>query len=291
MKKKYLLLSFVIVGVLTMMNTTKVVSKIAFTPPGYCGDPTTGLTCATSGCHGGSAQTITAQALTFKIGVDTNSLVTFDSTFKYAPHQTYFIYFDVTAHAYAYGFQMTALTANQNMAGAFAIVSPTTTKLSPGSPSYIGHKVANPNTHSWKFTWTAPATDSGAVTFYYAFNPGDSANFVALTAGSNIFAGTTTIHPSTGAGIEDISTKISDLRVYPNPVNGAFGLSFDLLKSAEASALIYTIDGKICRQLFNENLSGGNFNRNYNIASLPTGIYLVKLNIDGATITKKIVKE
>jgi hypothetical protein len=77
----------------------------------------------------------------------------------------------------------------------------------------------------------------------------------------------------------------------PNPVNGAFSLSFNVLQAGEASASLYSVDGKFCRQLFNENLSGGTFNRNYNIASLAAGIYLVKLNMGGATITQKIVKE
>jgi hypothetical protein len=92
-------------------------------------------------------------------------------------------------------------------------------------------------------------------------------------------------------GIENIVNNISGLQVYPNPIDGAFSLSFDVLKPGSASASIYSVDGKFCRQLFNENLSGGTFNRNYNIASLAAGIYLVKMNMGGATITKKIVKE
>jgi len=290
MKKKYLLLSFVIVGVLTMMNTTKVVSKIAFTPVGSCGDPTTNLTCIQSGCHGGTAQAVTAQDLALTIGTDTSSMVALDNNFKYTPSQTYYVSFKILAHAYAYGFQMTTLDASNTMAGSYTALTPANTKLLAGSPSYIGHKNANPAVSSWLFQWTAPATATGGVTFYYAFNPGDSANYVNTLPGANIFVGTTTVHVN-NTGIENIASNVSNLEVYPNPVNGAFSLSFDVIKGGTASAYIYTIDGKMTRQLFYENLSGGNFNRNYSIESLPAGIYLVQLNINGATVTKKIVKE
>jgi hypothetical protein len=298
MKKKYLLLSFVIVCVLAIINTTNVNSKIVFPAPGYCGDPTgtpAYTTCVTSGCHGGHPQPATAQNLNLRIGTDSNSLATFDNTFKYVPSQTYYISLAVLAPGYAWGFEMTALNPNTAMAGAFTVVNSLTEHLSPPNaplPSYISHLHANHNTSSWLFKWTAPATDS-AVTFYYAFNAGDSADFWAPPTGvpdSNIFADTVIVLANT-SGIENISSNISGLQIYPNPIDGAFSLSFDVLKEGNASASLYSVDGKFCRQLFNENLSSGSFSRNYNIASLAPGIYLVKLNIGGATVTKKIVKE
>ena len=290
MKKKYLLLSFVIICILGVINTTKVNSKIIFPPYGSSGDPTTQLTCVQSGCHGGTNQTVSSQNLSLKIGTDSNSLSTFDNTFTYSPGQTYYIKLKVLATGYAYGFQMTALTASQNMAGSFTVVSSATTKLQLGPPDYIGHLHANHSTNSWIYQWTAPAGDSGAVTFYYAFNAGDSTNFSNLLPDNNIYVGTTTIQKGFGVGVNEISSMVSDLEVYPNPVNGAFSLSFNLVKSGNVSASVYSVDGKLCRQLVNENMNSGAFNRNYNMASLPAGIYLVKLNMDGATITKKIVK-
>ena len=291
MKKKYLLLSFVVACVLGLLNTTKVNSKIIFPPYGSVGDPTSPSTCVNSGCHGGPVHTPTSSDLTLLIGTTATPTTPLDNTFKYVANTTYYITFDITAQAYAYGFQMTALTASSNMAGAFTVVNTANTKLQAGPPDYIGHLHANHTTNSWTFKWTAPAADSGAVTFYYAFNPGDSANFTALTAGSNIFVGTTTIQSGFGVGVNEIANKISDLQVYPNPVNGAFGLSFDMKAAGNADAAIYTVDGKLCLPLLSETLNAGTYNHNYNLSSLSAGIYLVKLNVDGATVTKKIVKE
>ena len=295
MKKNYLLISFVIICALALMNTTKVNSKIVFPAPGYCGDPTgipAFVTCASSGCHGGNPQTVNSSNLLLRIGTDSNAMVTLDTSFKYGPNKTYYISFKVLAPGYVWGFEMTALTPGNNMAGMFTVVSPTTEHLSPPTPIYyISHLHANPNTSSWIYQWTSPAADSGAVTFYYAFNSGIQADFIAALPDSNIFASKTTIQYSANAGIENIFDNISGLQVYPNPVDGAFSLSFDVTKAGNGSAELYSVDGKLCRQLFNEHLSGGAFNRNYNIASLSAGIYLVKLNINGATITQKVVKE
>ena len=291
MKRKYLLMSFVLVCVIAMMNTTKVNSKIVFPPYGSVGDPVYTTTCVQGGCHGGPVHAVTSQDLSLLIGTTSTPTTPLDSTFKYVANTTYYITFDITAQAYAYGFQMTALDPANNMAGAFAVVTPSTTKLAVGPPDYIGHLHANHTTKSWTFKWTAPARDSGAVTFYYAFNPGDSANFVSNTAGANVFVGQTTIQPGFGVGVNNISDMISEVQVYPNPVNDAFNLTFDVKSAAQANGAIYSVDGKLCQPLFSSKLNTGTFNGSYNVSALPAGIYLVRLNIDGQIVTKKISKQ
>ena len=291
MKKNYLLLSFVIVGLLTVLNTTQVKSNKDFARPGNCGDPTTNSTCVNGGCHGGTNQPATAQNLLLRIGLDTLSLTdTLNANFRYVAGQTYYINFNIKASAFAYGFQTIALDGSNNNAGTFAVTSPHT-KLVAG---YMTHLIATQGYNSWLFKWTAPTTNVGPVTFYYAFNPADSVDFggyLNAVPSSNIFVGSTTIQYGNGLGINEINSNISDLEVYPNPVNGAFNLTFNLIKSGNVSASIYSIDGKLCTQLVNENMANGAFSRNYDIAALPAGIYLVKLNMNGAEVTKKIVKE
>lgn len=291
MKRKYLLLSFMLVAVLGILNTTKVNSHIIYPPYGSCGDPVNPATCAQSGCHGGSNQAVLPNDASIRIGADTSSFVTLNSNFKYTPGATYYISFSVLLQNYVSGFQMTVLNPNTSMAGSFT--QGPNTHLISGPPDYIGHVHANHNVSSWIYQWTAPATDS-TVTFYYAFNSGDSADFYANNNSgipdSNIFVGQTTIQ-SNPMGIEDISGKISGLEVYPNPVNDVFGLSFNMLNAGMASASVYTVDGKLCRQIFNERLNAGAFSRAYDMSSFAAGIYLLKLNIDGAMVTKKLIKE
>ena len=296
MKKKYLLLSFVIICALGIISTTNVNSHIVFPPAGYCGDPTAippYVTCASSGCHGGNAQAVTAQNLNVQIGTDSNALVALDTSFKYVPSQTYYISFSVLLGGYVQGFEMTALNPNTAMAGSFTKLNIQTEHISPGPPFYISHLHAVHGVSRWLYQWTAPATDS-AVTFYYAFNSGDSADFYGGPIGagipdSNIYVGQTTITHAFGAGIENIANNISALMVYPNPVEGVLGLSFDVLKAGNASALLYSIDGKLCRPLFNEKLGSGSFNRSFDMSEFAAGIYFVKLNVGGAAVTRKII--
>lgn len=291
MKRKYLLLSFAALIVLTVMNTTKVKSNKTFPPIAHCNDPSSNMTCVTSGCHGGTNQAVTAQNLLLRIGTDSVTFDTLNAGFKYVAGQKYYISFSVLALGVAFGFQTIATDVNGNPVGTFAITSPHT-KLLAG---YMSHLIATQGYNTWLFQWTAPAAAStGPVTFYYAFNAADSAyfgNYINATPDNNIFVGTTTIQPTYGASINNIADKISGLEVYPNPVNGAFNISFDLKQSGISSAVVYSVDGRLCKELFNENLSNGSFSRNYDISSLSAGIYLVKLNVDGASTTTKIIKE
>jgi hypothetical protein len=150
----------------------------------------------------------------------------------------------------------------------------------------MGHKNAS-SYKNWIFKWTAP--NSGPVTFYYAYNTSDTASQSADLPGGTIYTGSLTIPGVTG--INDISERLSDLNIFPNPVSHEFSLTFNMKKTEITSANIYSLDGKIAKELMNEKLVPGNFNRSFSIDELPSGIYLVKLNAGDASVTQKIIKE
>src|SRR5215210_6388092 len=115
---------------------------------------------------------------------------------KYTPGQTY----DITvAHASGdatrvrWGFQMTALDAADQKAGAFAPADDLTRVLNGEGPfparEYVEHTSkgtfpGQQNGAGWTFRWTAPAEDVGPVTFYLA---GNQANGDGSSAGDNIY--------------------------------------------------------------------------------------------------------
>jgi hypothetical protein len=306
MKRKHLLTTIMLVIILAILSTTNVSSKIQFPVPGVCGDPTSqpipDLTCSNTAlagqgtpCHGGSNQAVTSSNLLLQIGTDSNSLSLLNSSFNYVPGTNYFVSFSVIAPGWVSGFELTALNPSNSMAGSFATTNTTEHLSGSATTSYISHRNAAHGVNTWVFQWAAPATDS-AVTFYYAFNSSDSVDYYLVDTAvsgvgvpdSNIFAGTTTIHASS-SGINNIYNSISSLMVYPNPTSSLFNLSFAVNKPGATSASLYSVDGKLCQQLFNENLNTGSFNRSFDVSSFAAGIYFVKLNIDGATVTKKIV--
>lgn len=285
MKKKYLLVSFFAVAVMATLNFKTVNSEIPKPPAGSTGDPNTSATCAQQSCHIGPAQNSSANILTLNIGTG-NPATPLNSSFVYTPGTLYNIGFGLNSSTGRYGFEMSALTASNAQAGTFAVTTSTTTSLTTVAGfQYIGHKNAN-STKNWVYKWTAPAA-GGAVTFYYAYNTADGDNEVTNDV---IYYGSVTINSTGGTGIADINDKVSALNVFPNPINSEFSMSFNLKETAQVSAQLYSLDGKQAQELMSEKVSQGSFNRAFDVNALPSGIYLMKLNVGDASVTKKIVK-
>lgn len=291
MKKNYLLFSVFLVAVFATSNVSKVNSNPANPPAGSSGDPVFANTCANSGCHDLSpSQPASLNTLAFLIGpglTPTDTINLASPTFKYVPGTLYNLTFKLNSFTGRYGFQTVALTGSNTKAGTMATTSSSTKINNLSGLQYMGHQAAN-TTKTWTFKWTAPAAGTGPVTFYYAYNTADNDGEVT---GDVIYNGASTIQESTGTGLEDISTKVSDLTVFPNPISQNFGVSFDLKETNQVSAQLYSIDGQLVKQLINEQMSNGRIVRQFDLQELQAGIYLVKLNVGEASITKRIVKQ
>ena len=290
MKKNYLLLSVFLIAVFATLNVTKVNSKVNNPPAGSAGDPTFGTTCVGGGCHNGPDVTASLSTLAYLIGtgsVPTDTINLNSPTFKYTPGTLYHLTFKLNSFTGAYGFQTVALDASNAKAGIMATTAGTTQINTLSGLQYMGHKNANA-TKTWTFNWTAPASGTGPVSFYYAYN---AANNDGDPTGDIIYKGVSTIQESTGSGIEDISSKLSDLTIFPNPISQNFGVSFDLKEANQVSAQLYSVDGQLVKELINEKTNNGHIIRHFDLQELQAGIYLVKINVGQASITKRIVKQ
>lgn len=282
------------VTVLVLVTTNNVNSKITSAPAGNSGDPFTNTSCATSSCHAGPAQTPASGDYSITIG--TGSPTSPLSGFCYTPNTQYNLAFLINNIATTnpfYGFQIVALDAANAKAGTMAVANMATTQINTsiatGTRQYMGHKGAN-TTHNWSFKWTSPASGTGPVTFYFAYNVCNASTATPTTPQGTIYKAAIPIQQCS-SGIEDISSMVADLNIFPNPVSNELGISFNLLEAANVSSQLYSLDGRETNQLMNEKISEGNFVRSFNTNDLPSGIYLMKLNVGGATITKKIVKQ
>ena len=127
-------------------------------PAGYTGSPGDGHHCVS--CHGGSAATVTAwitsniPAAGYTGGANYTITVTVSGTGKKG--------FEVSPQN-ASGTQLGVLAAGS---GSHLI----------GGTKYVTHSSAgsSSSTASWNFTWTAPVSGTGSVTFYGAFTVGKS---------------------------------------------------------------------------------------------------------------------
>lgn len=150
-------------------------------PGGKTGSPGDGGSTCTE-CHGGVATTQTGW-ITSNIPAE-----------GYTPGQTYVITATGTHNGVVkFGFEATAENATGVKIGTLAITNTTETKLANGNHS-VTHKnggtTPSGNTKSWSFNWTAPATGTGTVGFYSAFN---AANGNGNTSGDVIYKSSLTV--------------------------------------------------------------------------------------------------
>ncbi|MCB0806754.1 MAG: T9SS type A sorting domain-containing protein [Bacteroidales bacterium] len=139
----------------------------------------------------------------------------------YNPGETYdIIVIGMWENAQKFGFEATAEDAQGNKVGQF-IASFDGRTQTINNNSAITHTAAGnapiiDTTTLWNFTWTAPATSVGEITFYAAIN---SANGNGNNQGDLIHLSNFTAPVSTGIGESEMAEK---LEIYPNPGNGDF---------------------------------------------------------------------
>lgn len=87
-----------------------------------------------------------------------------------------------------------------------------------------------------------------------------------------------------------ISYSNSDpFTIYPNPANYKVSISFSLKENSEVSLLIYDLTGKEISRLFTDDmLTAGNHDFSWNSENTKTGVYLVKLIVNGTINVQKL---
>lgn len=132
------------------------------------------------------------------------------------------------------------------------------------------------------YTWNTAATTTAI-----AVSPSITTNYTVTgtSAQGCISASVLTQSVSTCTDIDAISFEQAlDLKLYPNPTNGVFTLSYKL---NWISFEIYNSLGEKISLSFVRNKDGIEID----LSAHPSGIYFVKFSNGGSTITKKIVKE
>jgi hypothetical protein len=168
-------------GLLLLFFVASSSSAFAFSfgpPEEKSGAPNEG-TCADAGCHAENALDTSGGSL----------MLTIPET--YVPNEVYTIIVDLSrAGQSRWGFEMTALDADDTRVGTFAADDAANTQLKEkNSKQYIQHTTAGTavgtnDAHSWEFKWTAPDADVGPITFYAA---GNAANNNGAPTGDYIY--------------------------------------------------------------------------------------------------------
>jgi hypothetical protein len=76
---------------------------------------------------------------------------------------------------------------------------------------------------------------------------------------------------------------------YPNPFNPTTQLSFSLVKSGNISLAVVDLQGRQVAELARGWFAGGRYQATFDGATLATGLYLARLNVEGAVYVQKLV--
>ena len=102
-----------------------------------------------------------------------------------------------------------------------------------------------------------------------------------------------TTNPLTPPSSTNTVAEKFDVSLFPNPTTGASYISYDLNHAAEVQIVIHDLQGKekLNQNLGLQNASNHLFEFDTKAYDLPSGIYFVKVQIDGETVTRKLVVE
>ncbi len=115
---------------------------------------------------------------------------------------------------------------------------------------------------SWLFTWTAPETTTGTITFYAAIN---AANGNGANSGDQIHLSSFAVSPAVGISENDMAQSF---QVYPNPSTGFVNInSNENLNKIE----VLNLHGQL---VYSKDASGQN--TKLDLTDMEKGIYFIR---------------
>lgn len=258
--KKIYVLSVIIIPAIALV--------FAFTsgpPAGYTGSPLDGIDC--TDCHPPGPATSVTGWITTDIPM-----------IGYTPGDTYTITLSTPgATTDKMGFQITCESFGDKT-GTWIITNAQRTKIVGGTA--VTHTAAGTDPqgmpNSWTMDWTAPASGTGAVSFWASVN---ASNNSGTNLGDMIYVTSVTV-PESNIGIaENLESKVG--KIYPNP--------------ATEKAMIDLPEGSMVRifdQLGHEvmSLKAGASTTVLDVSSLERGVYYFTIIYDGQQCTRRLLK-
>lgn len=157
---------------------------------------------------------------------------------SYIPGTTYNVTLDLTSNPTKSGFSATALDNSNIKAGTLTgITVGGTQNFAAGGRDYVSHTGASSANGQWAFSWTAPSTNVGDVTFYFASNVSNNNN---NTAGDMIYLSQLTIGSTAGVKEQD---KLSGSVAY-NPYSNAVVMNLNSMYADDLTVNIVDMNGK-----------------------------------------------
>ncbi len=276
MNKKLLIGLLLVLGIILndSMNNP-VASNITGAPAGRTGSPgDNNMTCAISGCHNSFPLQFRGNLISSNIPEE-----------GYTPGETYTVTASIVSpDRNRFGFQVSPQNADGTKLGTMIITDAASMQLL-SSGKYITHKsgvgVTGTGGKTWSFDWTAPATGTGDVTFYGAFN---IANANGNTLGDTIVRTEFVVTEK-----QETNSVISkhynpEIKAYPNPFDRETIVEFGkTLYNAQLE--VYDMRGKLLKSY--TGIYAGSFTLTKD--DLSPGLYLVKVSTNSELMNARVI--
>ncbi|MDP5101956.1 MAG: T9SS type A sorting domain-containing protein [Nonlabens sp.] len=190
---------------------------------------------------------------------------------SYVPGQSYNLSLAINGSSRSkFGFNITAESGSNAKVGTWTAGAGTQLRSDAAG---LTHTNAGNTSSTWNFTWVAPATNQGNVTFYFA-------TIQANNAGGN--SGDQTVAGSVRSTLGIDTAALAAFSMFPTQVDNDLNIT---LKNADAGQVrIYNLTGALVQEQAiarEERLS---------LVGLTTGMYLVNVTANGGTQTARIIK-
>jgi hypothetical protein len=133
--------------------------------------------------------------------------------------------------------------------------------------------------------------------FAFHFKQGVGLNSVSMSDGCTCLTYYYTAHSLLSSVITGVDEFQNDLPIknsslnqnYPNPFNPSTTFSFSLQSRSFVSLKVFDLLGREVAAIASEELSAGNYTRQWNASRLPSGVYFYRLQTGSSVETKKLV--
>jgi len=211
-----------------------------------------------------------------------------DISLGYVAGQTYTIHFTVAETGkLVFGLDFQALNSTNANAGTLT-AGTGTQKITNTGLDNITHILDGgftTDSHTFDFTWFAPASGTGNVTFWYSAVAG---NHNAAASGDERFAGSTILSDVTA--ITENSISNFNFSVSPNPSSDNVNVKFSLKETSSVMIDLTDVNGNKVANFISDKGMNGDINKTFDISSYSKGIYFIRLNVNGQSSMSRIVK-
>ncbi|PID81985.1 hypothetical protein CSB20_00185 [bacterium DOLZORAL124_64_63] len=204
---------------------------------------------------------------------------------SYLPGESYDLVIELQdPDASSWGFEFTVIDDEGNAIGSLTSLDGTTQVASSGGRDYAMQTSAGAfngvtGSVSWSVRWTAPDEGRGDAIIYMV---GCAADGAAGAAGDYTYADSITWSESTVSSAPVAVAPVRLLPNYPNPFNPRTKIAFVLDEASPANLAIYSLDGRLVRQLENGLCGEGHHEYTWDGLdakgrAMPTGTYIYRL--------------